>query len=122
MAQIDVTELFTDPDFVDQMSVITRSPSVSTLGENFMKEDTVRSVGSIQPISGDTVNKLPEAMRNENLLSFWFKGDIITTAPCKYSSVLVFRNQRFQVRHVFNWSNWGQGWCEGACIAEVPAQ
>lgn len=121
MALIDVTELLVDPDFVDDMSVITRYPLVNSLGENIFKETILESVGSIQAVTGDAVNKIPELMRSENVSSFWFKGEIVTTIDCKYSSIIVFEGKRYQVRHVFDWTNWGQGWCEGLCVREIPA-
>lgn len=122
MALIDVTELLLDPDFIDAMKVITRIPTVNSLGENALGETTLYSVGSVQPASGKTISKLPEAFRVANVSSFWFKGQIIATAPGQYSSILVFKGVRFQVQTVADWTNWGAGWSEGTCVAEVPAQ
>lgn len=121
MAQINVTELLSDPDFVDVIQLVTRVPQVNSLGENVLTSSTVNSVGSVQPASGRAVNRLPEAMRVANVSSFWFKGTIVASAPGKYSSVLVFKGTRYQVQTVMDWTNWGEGWCEGTCIAEVPA-
>lgn len=121
MALIDVTELLTDPDFVDAMSVLTRVPSVNSLGENYLTETTQVSVGSVQPASGRVVSKLPELFRVANVSSFWFKGKIVATAPGRYSSIILFKGERYQVQTVNDWSNWGAGFCEGTCVAEVPA-
>lgn len=121
MALVDVTELLSDPDFVDPIEVITRVPSVNSLGENYLAESVVSSIGSVQPADFGTVQKLPEEMRVADVSSFWFKGRIIATAPGRYSSILVFRGQRYQVQTVANWSNFGQGYTEGTCIVEVPA-
>lgn len=121
MAQIDVSELLLDPDFVDKMTVITRTPFVNSKGENSVKDCPLIGVGSVQPASGKTIFKLPEEFRVANVSSFWFKGAIIATAPGKYSSIIEFKGQRYQVQVVFDWSNWGQGWTEGTCVAEVPA-
>lgn len=118
MAQIDVTELFTDPDFVDEMTLVTRVSAVNSLGENFIKETACQSVGSIQPTDGPTMKRLPQALQNENVSSFWFKGDLGNTDGCKYPSILVFKGSRFQVRSVFDWNNWGSGWSEGICVRE----
>lgn len=121
MSRIDITELLTDPDFVDEMTVITRYPRVNSKGENLLNEKQVISVGSVQPASGKTVFKLPEEFRVANVSEFYFKGAIIATAPGKYSSIIVFKGQRFQVQTVADWTNWGAGWTEGTCVAEVPA-
>ncbi len=121
MALIDVSELMTDPDFVDPISVITRVPAINSLGEMSMTETVLQSVGSVQPADWKTVQKLPEGMRVANVASFWFKGKIIATEPGKYSSILVFNGVRYQVQTVADWSNFGEGYCEGTCVAEVPS-
>ncbi len=121
MARIDVSEIVSDPDFVDSIELITRVPSVNSLGENVLTSTTLCSVGSVQPASGRAIFRLPEAMRVANVSSFWFKGKIIASEPGKYSSIIVFKGQRYQVQTVMDWSNWGAGWCEGTCVAEVPA-
>lgn len=121
MAQIDVSELLHDPDFVDEMKVISRIPRITSKGENTLQEDIELSIGSIQPASGKTIFRLPEEFRVANVSSFWFQGEIIATAPGKYSSILIFKGRRYQVQTVFDWTNWGAGWCEGTCVAEVPA-
>jgi hypothetical protein len=120
MALIDVAELMTDPDFVDQMSIIHRAPTVNDLGENELVEKCVYTVGSVQPTSGKTIQRLPEALRAANVKSFWIKGNIISSGDCKYPDILVFKNSRYQVQMVFDWTNWGQGWTEGVCVMEKP--
>lgn len=121
MAEIDVTDLMSDPDFVDKVSLVTRTPFINSLGENTLKEVTLETVGCVQPASGRVIQRIPEAMRVANMTSFWIKGTIIASAPGKYSSILVFKGQRYQVQTVFDWSNFGRGYTEGTCVAEVPA-
>lgn len=118
---IDVSALMYDPDFVYPMSLITRLPTVNTHGENVITETTINSFGSIQPASGKTLARLPEALRNADISSFWFRGVIVATEPTKYPSILVFQGRRFQVKNVMDWSFWGRGWTEGLCVAELPA-
>lgn len=121
MAQVDVSELMSDPEFVDVISVITRTPTVNSDGENTLSEVTLTSIGSVQPISGRAILRLPEAMRVANVSSFWFKGAIIASEAGKYSSIVVYKTLRYQVQTVQDYSNWGAGWCEGTCVAEIPA-
>lgn len=121
MAQIDVTELLSDPDFVDSIQVITRVPRINSFGENSLLEMSITSIGSVQPASGKVIARLPDAMRVANVSSFWFKGVIIASAPGKYSSILIFNGMRYQVQTVLDYSNWGAGYTEGTCVAEIPA-
>lgn len=124
MAQIDVSELMTDPDFVDAVTVITRVQSVDSSGVASYSESSLTTIGSVQPASYRTVQKLPESLRMEDLSSFWIKGPaaiLTTTASGGYPSILVFRGLRYQVRNVANWGNFGQGYAEGICVAEPPS-
>lgn len=121
MGLVDVTELLTDPDFVDPVTLIDRQPFINSLGENTLRETSLDTVGSVQPASGKAIQRIPEALRVANMSSFWVKATIIASAPGKYSSILVFKGRRFQVQTVFDWSNFGQGYTEGICVAEVPA-
>lgn len=121
MAQLDVTELMTDPDFVDAMIQVSRTTRTNSYGENVLTECNVNTVGSVQPADGKVIARLPEAERISNLMSFWLQGTIVASAPGKYTDILIFRGQRFQVKTVFDWSTWGAGWAEGLCVAEVPS-
>lgn len=121
MALVDVTELLVDPDFVDAIQVITRVDTVNSQGENQLAETTLSTVGSVQPASGRTIARLPEEFRVANVSEFWFKGQIVTSSPGEYSSILVFQGVRYEVQTVQNWLNFGAGWSSGTCIAQVPA-
>lgn len=121
MAQVNVSELLSDPDFTDAIVVISRQPQVDSFGQNRIVEVSFNTIGSVQPASGHAVQRLPEALRVANVSTFWFKGTIVASAPGQYSSVLTFKGQRYQVQTVLDWSNWGAGWTEGTCVAEVPA-
>lgn len=121
MANVDVTSLMSDPDFVDAICVITRVPKVNSQGENKITETPLNTVGSVQPASGKALQRIPEALRLENMASFWFKGEIVASDPGKYPSILVFKGRRYQVKNVFDWSNFGRGYTEGLCVAEAPS-
>lgn len=121
MGNVNVTEVLADPDFTDPIQLVTRTSKINSKGENIISENVVKTYGSVQPASGKVINRLPEALRVVNVSSFWVLGKIIASEPGKYSSVLVFNGQRYQVQSVDDWSNWGAGWSEGTCVAEVPA-
>lgn len=121
MAQIDVTELLTDPDFVDKIQVLNRYSRVDNLGDNTISEQCLNTIGSVQPASGKNLARLPEALRVANVMDFFFKGSLPLTDGNQYPSVLVFKGRRFQVQTVQDWSNWGSGWTQGTCVAEKPA-
>lgn len=115
-----MTDLLSDPDFVDPVMLVSRQPFINSLGENTLREVSTNTIGSVQPATGKTLQRLPEALRVANVSSFWLKGTIIASEPGKYSSILIFKGKRYQVQTVFDWSNFGQGYTEGTCVAEFP--
>lgn len=121
MALIDVTDLLTDPDFVDPVCIINRTPTINSFGENVLVEASNQTVGSVQPASGKTISRLPEALRVANVSEFWVKGQIIADGTYTYPDILVFQGRRYQVQTVQDWGNWGAGYAEGTCVAEKPA-
>lgn len=118
---IDVSELLVDPDFVDKMIHIPRTPQVNSKGQNILSSVSIDTVGCVQPASGRTLSRLPEALRLANISEFWLKGVIVASSPGRYPDILVFAGIRYQVQTVLDYTNWGQGWTEGTCIAQVPA-
>jgi hypothetical protein len=122
MAQIDVTDLYHDPDFMDEIEIISRRPIVNLYGENDTQDVCRKSIGCVQPATGKAIQRLPEALRVANVSSFWINGPIeASREPGKYTDILVFRGRRYQVQIVFDWTNWGAGWSEGTCVGEAAA-
>lgn len=120
MALIDVTELLSDPDFVNEVTLVNRVPNVNDMGENTLVETGFVTVGSVQPASGKTISRLPEALRVANISSFWVKGEIIADGSARYPDILVFNDKRYQVQTVNDWTNYGAGYSEGTCVVEQP--
>lgn len=120
-SRVDVTELMSDPDFVGPVCHIGRQPRVDNFGQNTLLECSTNTVGSVQPIKASEIEKIPEALRVANMLTFFIKGKIVASEPGQYADILVFEGFRFQVLTVNDWSMWGAGWSEGVCVREVPA-
>lgn len=121
MGQIDVTEILADPDFVDPLVLIHRKSSVDDFGENKLVEQGFPTYGSVQPVSGKTLARLPDELRVADVNSFWIKGKIVSDGKCQYPDVISFNGQRYAVQMVFDWTAWGEGWTEGTCVREKPA-
>lgn len=120
-ALIDVTQLLHDPDFVENMSLISRIPAVNAYGENIISETTLNSIGSVQPTSGRDLLRLPEALRQMDVFTFWFQGVIAGSSAGVYPMILVFKGKRYQVQKILDWTSWGHGWSEGIATAELPS-
>ncbi len=121
MAQISVSELLLDPDFVDVMSLIHRTFTIDSYGQNVLTETTVTTYGSVQPASYRQIQRLPEALRAADIRSFFIKAEILCDGTTQYPDIISFGGYRYQVQSVAPWLNWGEGWNEGLCVREKPA-
>lgn len=121
MALVDVTELLYDPDFVDPVSIVHRTPSVNSYGENSLSESTVSTIGSVQPTTGKDLERIPEAIRFKDIRTFWVHGEIKSDGTATYPDLLVWKGQRYEVVSLKDWTNFGLGWTEGFCVREAVA-
>jgi hypothetical protein len=121
MGKIDASELLADPDFLDSMVLIHREAHVNERGENKLREQGFQVFGTVQPASGKTLQRLPEALRVASVMSFWIKGKIVSDGNCQYPDIINFRGVRYAVQVVFDWTMWGDGFSEGTCVREKAA-
>lgn len=122
MAQIGVSELLLDPDFIDPVSLVHRTQTVNSFGKTVLTETTINTIGSVQPANGKQIERLPEALRVGDVRSFFIKAEIVVDSSTAYPDIIVFNGQRFQVQLTKPWLNWGEGWNEGLCIREKPSE
>lgn len=121
MGQVDISELLLDPDFVQPLVLIKRNACVDSFGQNQLKEVPCDIVGIVQPISGKTLQRLPNEFKVANIQSFWVQEKLVSDSREKYPDTIIKNGKRFTVQFVFDWSDWGAGWTEGTCIAERPS-
>lgn len=121
MAQIDVSDLLLDPEFVDDVTLINRTTEVNEFGVNELEEEEFDTIGSVQPASYKQIQRLPEALRQADIRSFFVKLEIKTDGSTVYPDLIEFQGRRYQVQSVAPWLNYGRGWCEGVCVEETPA-
>jgi hypothetical protein len=113
MAGIDVSELLSDPDFLDSVSLITRQ-STLTGGRNVLSETITPNVSMVvQPASGSDLKKLPEGVRGSETISVWYKGELSSLRQNGYSDIIVWNTKRYEVMHVEPFGNWGSGYYKG---------
>lgn len=121
MAQLDVSDLVIDPLFVDPLTLIHRVPTVNTLGENTLVETPIATIGSIQPVTGKELQRVPEDLQLADVRTFYIKAEIVTDGASAYPDIIVFGGIRFQVLSTMPWLNYGAGWNSGICVREAAA-
>ena len=122
MANLDVSELFDDPDFTDPITIIQRSASVGANGKNIILEECVPAIASVQSPNSDTLKRLPEAARLSDTKTFFTKTIVkVDSSDGGYSDIILWQGKRYQAVNVFQWDNWGAGWYKIDAMAEAPS-
>ena len=68
MALIDVSELLTDPDFTNTVTLIRRASTVNTYGENVMTETQSTITAVVQGANTESLERVPEGARLSDLI------------------------------------------------------
>jgi hypothetical protein len=117
MANIDVTEIFDDPDFMDEIEV--RRPSTAVNADGVMQTTATRFAGvlaSVQPASGKALMFLPEAQRTQGALQIWTKFQLIAATPAGSGDYVLWQGQTYLIEVILPWSNYGAGFCSAVMM------
>lgn len=118
MAQLDVSEVLTDPMFLDPFTIIRRASTVNDLGRNVIVETTISAIGSVQAADGDTLAMLPEAARLSDVRNIFTRTVLIADVVSGYSDLILWKGNRYQTLKVTPWGNYGSGWYKCVCVNE----
>ena len=120
MALIDVSELLTDPDFTNTVTLIRRSSTVDTYGENTMAETSSSITAVVQGANTESLERVPEGARLSDLIDVYYKGQLTAESPGGYADIIVWQGRRYQVFEVVeDFMNYGAGFTKAVCKLEA---
>lgn len=117
MARIDVSEIITDPDFQDSVTLIRRTSVVNSTGRNVLAESSSTVKMIVQPAKPDDLKRLPDSVRRQDAINVWYRGTLSSDASGVYPDIVVWNSKRFQVYTSDPFGNWanGTGYTEAIC-------
>lgn len=120
MALIDVSELLTDPDFTNTVTLIRRASTVNTYGENVMTETQSTITAVVQGANTESLERVPEGARLSDLIDVYYKGQLTAESPGGYADIIVWQGKRYQVFEVVeDFMNFGAGFTKAVCKLEA---
>lgn len=120
MALIDVSDLLTDPDFTDTVTLIRRSVTVNTYGEGVLTETPSSITAVVQGANTETLERMPEGARLSDLIEIYYKGTLTAESASGYADVIVWHGKRYQVFEVTeDFTNYGAGFTKAVCKLEA---
>lgn len=119
MALIDVSDLLRDPDFTNIVTLIRRSSTVDNHGEHVMTESSCLITASVQGINTEDLERVPEGARLHDLITVYFRGELMAESPNGYADIILWQGKRYQVVIVDeNFMNYGAGFTRAICKME----
>lgn len=120
MAFQDVALYMIDPDFVDQVTLIRRTPQViSDKGRASFVETSSQVYMSVQGNKSEALTRESNDAWLTDAIDVYYAGVLYGAAPGGYADVIVWKGRRYQVEAVVeNYSNYGAGWTHAVCRLE----
>lgn len=119
MAEIDVSDLLTDPDFVDTFDVIRRKETVVPGGRPTFDTTIFKDVvGSVQPASGRMLRQLPDAARVEGAIEVYTTFELAEQTKTTTADGLIWAGQQYIVTRLDPWQNFGNGYTHAVCTLQ----
>jgi len=111
MANIDVTQLLSDPDFCDVVTLIRRTSAVGDNGRNTVTELPGVNVNMVvQGLKSADFVRNPDLVNLDGVRSFWYQGEFLVDEDSVYSDIIIFGGVRYQVHKLDeDFSNYGAG-------------
>lgn len=120
MALLDVSDILLDPDLTDLVTLIRRQSVVNGHGENELTETVIPNVRmSVQGADKEALERVPDAARLTDIITVYYRGELIAESPGGYCDVIVWKGRRYQVKVIpNNFSNYGAGYTVADCLLE----
>lgn len=114
MPLLDVTELLTDPDFVQTVTLTRR---VQTVGANGVASSTGTDtdiVASVQPDMGKVVRGADGEYAAAKIVVY-SRARLLGVTNSKYPDVITWKGQKYLVIGPRDWNDWGAGFTAADC-------
>lgn len=115
MARIDVSEVLTDPDFVDPFVVIRAQQSVNDNGRLTQTAIYLHTSGSVQPASNSTYMMFPECARATGDIEIFTGFALTVVTEALSADELCWNGRTYTVVGVSDFSNFGGGHVVALC-------
>lgn len=109
-----------DPDFVDEVTLIRRTPQViSDKGRASFVETSSQVYMCVQGNKNEELMRQPTNAWLTDAIDVFYAGVLYAESQGGYADVIIWRGERYQVEAVVeNYSNYGAGWTHAVCRLE----
>jgi hypothetical protein len=116
MPNLDVTDLLTDPDFVDRTLLCNRG--VQLVGADGLAQNTVTAIpfqGVVTSLRGSELERTPDGERITGSILIVTRFILIDGKHGLTADVIQWRGARYTVTDVNDYSSYGRGFVQAVC-------
>lgn len=115
MADIDVSDVLSNPDFVDSFSYIRNALSVSNGLGSVTPSLPQTGYGCIYSANGDMLKRTPPGEYNDDTVTIVTSTKLISGENGDTADLVQWNGSMWTVMHVNNYSQYGRGFYEATC-------
>jgi hypothetical protein len=117
MANIDVTDLLDDADFIDYFYVTRNQVAVDSHGRAQLGSSNRPKIwGVVQPASGRTMQLMTDYINVAGSIEIWTRFRLESATDTTQSDIVEWKGKLYRVAPmVHDFSNWGQGYVHVVC-------
>lgn len=116
MALLDVSDILTDPDFMNTGLICERN--VQTVGSNGMATNSTTSTafaGVVTSDNGDLLERNPDGERVKGNMTIHTRFPLDDGSAMNAADIVQWRGRRYTVTVVNDWSHFGRGFIVATC-------
>ncbi len=119
MANLDITELLSDPDLCDCFQYVRRLEQVDTKGRAQNNRVIKKAYGSVQPASGQTLKLFPNLTNVSGSIEIWTKAPLQIATTTLQADLILWKNSTYIVaERLDDWQHFGAGFCHAVCVLQ----
>lgn len=113
---IDMSDVFTDPDLVQDIPVTRATETVDGNGRTALSSEALFMTGTILPAEDKLLERLPEADRSGEIVAVYSTGQLTSGTETLAPDKVTWRGETYEVLKVLDYLEVG-----GFCVALARA-
>lgn len=116
MAQLDVSDILTDPEFMDRFTVVRNLQTINDKGRAVNTEDQTPARGVITANNGMQLNRQPDGSLVNGAITIHTRYRLISGADGRDADEVIWQCTRYIVDNVSDYSHYGRGFVAASCV------
>lgn len=115
MAQLDVSDILTDSEFMDRFTVVRNLQTINDKGRAVNTEDQTPARGVITANNGMQLNRQPDGSLVNGAITIHTRYRLTSGVDGRDADEVIWQGVRYIVDNVADYSHYGHGFVAASC-------